>query len=356
MFNTATDSPFTPAAAIVNRAQAELVDAAGEGRLMVIGGLPPTGRDLDLLVPDGELPQLEAALKAAASRPATAAGSAWCPAGRRRSTSLGSRPGGCPAACRTGSSTRRVSSRPTSGWSDRRLSDDLLVLARRGLGIRARWPTSTGGGSLERSTQTRALGRPPAPAPVRGACGAPFACCSARTSPGRHRGDCGRSQRPKLRAATGAGWRGATGRLPPGARSRPATRGAVIALSGIDGSGKSALAAALAQALLDLGHDAALEWSRITYDPVLRAIGAGPSARLALLERGGPREHYKDGGRPPDGRGPPAARRRGFRGAHRRRVPALNLAWTNDRRGWRTRASQRRTLRAHLREGPHRGP
>lgn len=55
------------------------------------------------------------------------------------------------------------------------------------------------------------------------------------------------------------------------ARSR---RGAVVALSGVDGAGKSSQAAALSTALECLGEDPVVVWSRVRYDPLLATIGA----------------------------------------------------------------------------------
>jgi thymidylate kinase len=348
MFNTATDSPFTPAAAIVNRTQAELVDAAGERRLMVIGGLPPTGRDLDLLVPDGELPQLEAALEAAGfescdgswvrlvSGRAEAVDvvplTSWRLPGEMQDRLLND---ACPVA-----PYRRLV-RPAP-------ADDLLVLARRGLGIHdaladkhrrriARALDADDGAWATAGARARSWG-------VRRALRVLRRAYVAGTAPRRLRA----LAAAEAARRDGAGWRGATVacvRVLVPARDR----GAVIALSGVDGSGKSALAAALAQVLLDLGHDAAIEWSRITYDPVLRAIGAGPKRLLRLLERGGRAERYRTAvARPLDD--DPLRPGDAASAALRRRVPAVNLAWTTIV-ALAHASSQRRTLHAHLREG-----
>jgi len=65
----------------------------------------------------------------------------------------------------------------------------------------------------------------------------------------------------------------------------PSRRGAIVAVSGIDGSGKSTQAEALTQALADLGHEATVGWSRITYDTALRKLGSPAKWILAKLER-----------------------------------------------------------------------
>ena len=63
---------------------------------------------------------------------------------------------------------------------------------------------------------------------------------------------------------------------------RPA-RGAVISLSGLDGSGKSSQAQALRDALLNQGIDAAVKWTRISHNPSLDVIAA-PVKRLLRKE------------------------------------------------------------------------
>jgi thymidylate kinase len=81
-----------------------------------------------------------------------------------------------------------------------------------------------------------------------------------------------------------SGVRARLGAMRDAARGRP--RGAVIALSGLDGSGKSTQADALADALGRLGHAAAVEWTRIATNerlPVSVRPG-GPWATATALE------------------------------------------------------------------------
>src|SRR5205085_7646797 len=65
--------------------------------------------------------------------------------------------------------------------------------------------------------------------------------------------------------------------------ARPRT-GPVVSFSGLDGSGKSSQAQALRDALLQLGYDVAVKWTRISYNPSLDVIAA-PVKRV--LRRGG---------------------------------------------------------------------
>lgn len=63
----------------------------------------------------------------------------------------------------------------------------------------------------------------------------------------------------------------------------PAT--GVIALSGLDGAGKSTQAHALAATLWKLGHDASVEWTRLSLDGRLDRIAAPVKSVLALRSR-----------------------------------------------------------------------
>ena len=74
-------------------------------------------------------------------------------------------------------------------------------------------------------------------------------------------------------------------------------RGVVVALSGVDGSGKSTQARALADALHRLGHDVVIQWAPLAGDPwldalarpVKRVLGLVPALRPAPQEATGPR-------------------------------------------------------------------
>jgi len=74
------------------------------------------------------------------------------------------------------------------------------------------------------------------------------------------------------------------------ARARLARRrrGRLVALSGLDGAGKSTLARALAEALGVLGYDARVEWTRITYNPSLDVIARPVKRALAAVTRARP--------------------------------------------------------------------
>lgn len=63
-------------------------------------------------------------------------------------------------------------------------------------------------------------------------------------------------------------------------------RGAVVALSGIDGAGKSTQAQLVADALWAVGYDPVVEWSRITFEASLDRIARPVKAVLALRSRG----------------------------------------------------------------------
>ena len=120
--------------------------------------------------------------------------------------------------------------------------------------------------------------------------------------------------------------------------TRPAPRTGVIALSGLDGSGKSTQAHALAATLPKLGHDVSLEWLRLAFNPSLNTIAAPVKAALAL-RRARPGTPTGDGA----GRGHDAAR--GLRDRSR----TVHQAWTGvvaTANG----VSQRRTTRAQLQQ------
>ena len=86
----------------------------------------------------------------------------------------------------------------------------------------------------------------------------------------------------QARRATGTSWAratvGAARRL-----LRPPRRGAVVALSGVDGAGKSSQARALAVALERLGEDPVVVWSRVRYDPLLAGLGGVAKSLLAPM-------------------------------------------------------------------------
>lgn len=108
----------------------------------------------------------------------------------------------------------------------------------------------------------------------------------------------------------------------------------VIALSGLDGSGKSTQAHALGATLPKLGFDVSVEWTRLSFDASLDVIAAPVKAALAL--RRGRSEDARDTAVDAD----PA-------GGLRERSPVVHKTWTGvvaTANG----LNQRRTTRAQL--------
>jgi thymidylate kinase len=257
-------------------------EAAGE-RVLVFGSLPPHGRDLDLLVRPPAYGRVAAALAEAGFR--------------RRGRHL-ARFAGCTAEAVELVPAERwhlpgqelatlfSQARPLPGrrWLARPAPHhQLLILARR----------LAGDGRLDARRRDRvaaALVEDPLAwqrarqlAPAWGATHAVALAEAALagtppTRSGRARalaersGAAGRGPR----AARLAAWRAVLGRR---------RRGAVIALSGLDGSGKTSQAAALCDALERLGFDPVTEWSRLAADPSLDRI-AGPVKRLLAWRLG----------------------------------------------------------------------
>ena len=83
---------------------------------------------------------------------------------------------------------------------------------------------------------------------------------------------------------------------PPQSRSRRPRRPRIIALSGIDRSGKSTQARALCETLEGLGYDVAVEWAPIASNPVLGAIAAPLKALLSRSRRLAPAERHEPSG------------------------------------------------------------
>lgn len=102
-------------------------------------------------------------------------------------------------------------------------------------------------------------------------------------------------------------------------------QGRVVTLSGIDGSGKSSQVEALRQALDRLGYPTATVWTRITINPSLDVI-AGPVKRIVrVARRGAPSVDAEAAteGRPPGHGASPSDPARAFRLRH----PVVNQAW-----------------------------
>jgi thymidylate kinase len=249
---------------------AAIVDAAATGRVVVVGSLPDTGRDLDLLVRDGDVPPIEIALAAA---------------GFRNRFGEWARFAECTA--------EGVDLVPASSWGLPTADlDDLFLRA----------VPLAGFVNLVRPAPEHAL---LVLARLTGASG-------SLPPKRRRRIDAALAEAPdgwrRARARAGT-WSLATeldrlerlhrGTVPHRPGVRRLRRPRVIALSGIDGSGKSSQARALQAALERLGYEVAVEWTPFGQDawldrlavPVKRLLGrsqqfsTGASPRETGLER-----------------------------------------------------------------------
>lgn len=272
----------------LRRRAAELVDGAAERRVLVFGSLPPDGRDLDVLARDEEHEAIARALAAA---------------GFRRSGSVWTRFEACAATVvelRRASSWRlpadeltRLFDEATPLPAHRRMARPaphhrLLVMAPRAAAdgdvdarrrarideavrsdprawTRARRVAAAWGSARSLRVLATLYARQPVRRGVRAA-----AVAETMVAEGM----------PRLEARLRA-WRVVV--RPHGGR-----RGAIVALSGVDGSGKSSQADALCTTLEALGHPAVVEWARIAYDPTLEAIAAPVKVFVGRLARRSP--------------------------------------------------------------------
>ena len=323
------------------RSAAEVLDASVGGKLLIFGSLPPHGRDLDLLVRPDELSSAGAALAAAGF---VRAGRSWA---RFRACDadvvdvVAAARWSLPGAELDALFAEAQPLAPFRWLCQPAPHHLILILARRLVLARGRPPDKL----LRRLEET--LARAPnawADAERRAA--------SWRLRRGMallHGWHAGRSVSRAARVA-------ALGEL-AGFRARPRRsprRTGVIALSGIDGAGKSTQARALAQTLEKLGHPSVVEWNPMSTasmaiprpfkDAVLRMMGsadrapsAGQSAdraRNAMNRQPGPLVHLlalgcRTGGgaralahRPPSRSARPADHRRPIH-ARRERPPPL---------------------------------
>jgi thymidylate kinase len=242
---------------------AQLVDGLLPERAIVFGRLPSTGRDLDLLVPDGSLGVIRRGLRAAglvmhddtfaAFRHGTAFGVDVIPASRWALPPAeidalfeGARP----------LAGFRALARPSPAHA-------LLIAARRGVGgwkpMTGRWHAMVAAAEREDPACWAAAGRSAA------LWGVDEALDVLGQAYRRRPEEMGASPRHAIRAGI--------------ARPRP---GAVVALSGLDGSGKSTQAVALRHALGRLGVDAVIVWR-----PVARIAILGAAARVGRAVLGG---------------------------------------------------------------------
>lgn len=220
----------------------DVLETAAAGPLVVFGSLPPGGRDLDVLVRDDELPVLERALAEAG---AVQRGHTW--------------------ALFANETAFAVDLVPVSAWE---LPPDE---------VEELWRTATP------VPPYRSLSEP-APAQT--------ILVLARTGVSEKR----RSRLEAARASSGAleearrrapAWRADLGRLDARARRRPPVRAPrVVALSGLDGAGKSTQARALAAALEALGYDARIEWAPILQNRSIELLSRLARVLLRLARRG----------------------------------------------------------------------
>lgn len=127
------------------------------------------------------------------------------------------------------------------------------------------------------------------------------------------------------------------------ALGRPA-RGALIVLSGVDGSGKSTQAALLAAALTRLGHEPVVRWTRLEGSTLRRGIFDTVAAPLDLVDR--LRRRGASRADVPSGHVAVVARRRSLR----QRSWVLTQLWVMCIAVLHARA-QRRAVGAHVRAG-----
>ena len=316
----------------------ELVDRALRSRALVYGSLPPEGRDLDLLLPPGEEAAVEAALTAAGflRRGATWARFADCTVDLVELT--GAAAWRLPLA---ELDALFAEGKPLDGLT--RLvrpapHHAVLILARRVAGE---------GGRLDvkrHARLDRALQEDPRA----------WERARARASAWGAHETLSRLQEVHAQGATdGPGAQRPSPRRPQSPRPRR-SRGGVIALSGLDGAGKSTQALALRETLERLGYETTIAWTRIIWDDALWRVALPLKAavtrplRMFQMARsrlpGGSRAALEGnrGGATPAADDPVKRIREGS--------VLLTHAWTMVIalvNGW----SQRRLTRPHLRRG-----
>jgi thymidylate kinase len=244
------------------RDAAGVVDDAAPGAVLVFGSLPGAGRDLDLLVRDGDLDALRTALDREGFR---SKGDEWVRF--------------------AGGTADAVDLVPASSW--RLPPTELDELFRTALPI-------DGFARLVRPAPARALlvlarltGLGPLPDKRRRRRDAALAEDPGAWNDAR-RHAAAWNLTAELASLEGGGT--ATRGLPRPSRPR------IVALSGIDGSGKSSQAELLRTALERLGYDAAVEWSPFGHDAWLDRLAVPVKRLLARIGRYTPAEPARETG------------------------------------------------------------
>lgn len=261
------------------------LDAALTRPVLVYGSPPPHGRDLDLFARTAEAAALAAALPAAGFEQLAGSWVRWTSTGPQVVDVRPEQAWGLPddevaalfaEALPVPGSSRLVRPSP---------AHVLLLLARR---------TASGTGGLDDKRRARlaaalaedprawerAAGRAAAWGAVqalevlrRAAAGRPVSRRSRADALVERHVAAGRGRL----AARAAAWR---------AVARRPRRGRVVAVCGLDGAGKSSQSADLAALLDQLGHPAVTQWTRLSYDPAVAAIGgAAKSVIRAVVPR-----------------------------------------------------------------------
>jgi len=248
----------------------EIVDGAIAGRAVVVGSLPPDGRDLDVLVRgDADVARVAEALRRAGFVCGPGAWLRFAHLTAELVDVIPAESAGLPPAAEEALFAGAITLDGCRRLARPAPPDALLLLARKvaaGEPLTARrWRRVDAAVSEDPDAWGHAEQR----ADDWGAGAAVRALRELHSQPIPPRGRAARGLLPGgVRARIGAARD----------RARGQRRGAVIALSGLDGAGKSTQAHALADALTRLGHDVAVEWTRLSVDEGFGKVARGSDA------------------------------------------------------------------------------